>query len=232
MTTIDESDQVVQRRANLDELRKLGVAPYPHRFDARASIDEIVRAHGKTGETLDAEQVTNRTAGAMLAIRAFGKANFLVLSDGKSRIQVYLREDSLPRDFFDLQIARCWRLGRRRRTTLPHEDQGIHHLGIAARVSGEVSAPASGKVARPHRHRDALPAALSRSDRESRCAPRVRVRSRVVAATREFLIGRGFLEVETPMMQSIAGARWPGRLSLTTMRSTFRCTCVSRPSST
>ena len=86
--TIDESDQVVQRRANLDELRKLGVAPYPHRFDARASTRSCAPG-SKTGETLDAEQVTNRTAGRVLAIRAFGKANFLVLSDGKSRIQVY-----------------------------------------------------------------------------------------------------------------------------------------------
>ena len=49
---------------------------------------------------LDAEQVTTRTAGRILAIRSFGKANFLALSDGKARIQVYIRQDSLSeRDF-------------------------------------------------------------------------------------------------------------------------------------
>ena len=53
MTTAEESDQVVQRRANLEELRKLGVNPYPHRFDSQATIEEIVRTHGeKSGEVL------------------------------------------------------------------------------------------------------------------------------------------------------------------------------------
>ena len=101
MTTAEESDQVVQRRANLEELRKLGVHPYPHRFDPQATIAEIVRAHGeKSGETLDAEPITTRTAGRIIAIRSFGKANFLVLSDGKARIQVYIRQDALSeRDF-------------------------------------------------------------------------------------------------------------------------------------
>ena len=95
MTTIEDSDQVVQRRANLEELRKLGVDPYPHRFDPEASVEDIVLAHSaKDGETLDTEQVTTRTGGRVLAIRSFGKANFLVLSDGKARIQVYIRKDA------------------------------------------------------------------------------------------------------------------------------------------
>ena len=43
---IHESDQVTQRRANLEELRRLGVDVYPHRFDPQATIQEIVRDHG------------------------------------------------------------------------------------------------------------------------------------------------------------------------------------------
>ena len=44
--------------------------------------------------------IQTRTAGRILAIRSFGKANFLVLSDGRATIQVYIRQDSLPeRDF-------------------------------------------------------------------------------------------------------------------------------------
>ena len=45
MTTAEESDQVVQRRANLEELRKLGVRPYPHRFDPQATIDAVSYTH-------------------------------------------------------------------------------------------------------------------------------------------------------------------------------------------
>src|SRR5688500_6668857 len=97
----DESDQVVQRRANLEALRALGVDPYPRRFDPGGSIEAIVAADsGKTGEELEAAQIRVRTAGRILAIRSFGKANFLVLSDGKARLQVYIRQDAVPdRDF-------------------------------------------------------------------------------------------------------------------------------------
>ena len=92
MTTTQESDQILQRRANLEELCKLGIQAYPHRFDRQASVDDIVQAHGaRSGEALEAEQITTSTAGRVLAIRGFGKANFLVLSDGRTRIQIYVR---------------------------------------------------------------------------------------------------------------------------------------------
>jgi lysyl-tRNA synthetase, class II len=207
MTTIDESDQVVQRRANLDELRKLGVAAYPRRFDVRASIDEIVGAHGsKTAETLDAEQVTTRTAGRVLAIRAFGKANFLVLSDGKSRIQVYLREDSLPpRDFqiFRLLDVGDWVgvEGRLFRTKTKEFTIWASQLEFLAKCLLPLPEKWHGLTDIETRYRQRYLDLIVNPD----VRRAFEVRSRVVAATREFLIGRGFLEVETPMMQSIPG---------------------------
>ena len=96
-----ESDQIQQRRANLEALRQLGVEAYPRTFDQGATVESLVALHGPaSGEALEAAQPQARTAGRILGIRSFGKANFLVLSDGKTRIQVYLRKDSLPeRDF-------------------------------------------------------------------------------------------------------------------------------------
>jgi lysyl-tRNA synthetase class 2 len=73
---------------------RLGVDPYPRQFERADTIDALVEAHSpKTGEQLDAEPVATRTAGRILAIRAFGKANFLVIPDGKAKIQVYVRQD-------------------------------------------------------------------------------------------------------------------------------------------
>jgi lysyl-tRNA synthetase, class II len=207
MSTIQESDQILQRRANLDELKKLGVDPYPRKFAVESTIESLVAAHGtKTGEALEGEQVRTRTAGRILAIRSFGKANFLVLSDGKARIQVYIKQDSLPeRDFqifklldFGDFVGVEGRLFRTRTNELtiwaskleflakcllplPEKWHGLQDIEIRYR----------------QRYLDLIVNPDSRRVFE--------VRSRVITALREFLIARGFLEVETPMMQPLAG---------------------------
>ena len=207
MTTTEESDQVVQRRANLEELRKLGVDPYPHRFDPQGSIEEIVQAHGaKDGEVLDAEQTTTRTAGRILAIRSFGKANFLVLSDGKARIQVYIRQDALSeRDFriFKLLDFGDWVgvEGRLFRTKTKELTIWASKLEFLAKCLLPLPEKWHGLTDVEIRYRQRYLDLIVNPD-----ARRVfETRSRVVTATREFLTARGFLEVETPMMQLIAG---------------------------
>jgi lysyl-tRNA synthetase, class II len=207
MTTAEESDQVVQRRANLDELRRLGVHPYPHRFDPTATVEDIVRTHGeKAGEALDAEQVTPRTAGRILAIRSFGKANFLVLFDGKARIQVYIRQDALSeRDFqiFKLLDLGDWVgvEGRLFRTKTKEFTIWASKLDFLAKCLLPLPEKWHGLTDIELRYRQRYLDLIVNPD-----ARRVfEVRSRVVAAIREFLSARGFLEVETPMMQSIAG---------------------------
>ena len=217
MNTVQESDQVVQRRANLEELKKLGVDPYPHRFDVGATIEALVADHGsRTTEELEelarrslgegGAQVHTRTAGRILAIRSFGKANFLVISDGRARIQVYNKQDALSeRDFriFKLLDFGDWigvegRLFRTRTNELtiwagklaflakcllplPEKWHGLQDVEIRYR----------------QRYLDLIVSPESRRVFE--------VRSGVITAIREFLIARRFLEVETPMMQPIAG---------------------------
>src|SRR3979409_2126833 len=92
-----ESDQTEQRRTNLTELEKLGVEIYPRTFERRHAISELVDRYGaRTHDELEAERIESITSGRILAIRAFGKANFLVLSDGHAKIQAYIRQDALP----------------------------------------------------------------------------------------------------------------------------------------
>jgi lysyl-tRNA synthetase class 2 len=204
---MSESDQVVQRRANLDELRRLGVDVYPHRFTTSATIDAVVGEYGeKTGEELEAARVTTRVAGRILGIRSFGKANFLVMSDGLSRLQVYVRQDSLPE--LDFQVFRLldfgdWvgvegRLFRTRTNELTVWASGLTFL-----VKSLLPLPEKwhGLQDVEIRYRQRYLDLVVNPD-----ARRVfEVRSRVVTAMRQFLIARGFLEVETPMMQPLAG---------------------------
>jgi lysyl-tRNA synthetase class 2 len=99
----NEAEQTAQRKAKLAELVRLGVPAYPNRFDRSETIATIVSTHGtKTGAELEAGRVEVRAAGRILSQRAFGKANFLVLSDGHARIQVYVRADSVPALDFEI----------------------------------------------------------------------------------------------------------------------------------
>src|SRR5581483_4755750 len=90
-------EQLEQRRANLEALAKLGIEIYPRKFERTHTVSELVdRFGGRTHDELEAEHIQTITSGRILAIRSFGKANFLVITDGRARIQVYIRQDSLP----------------------------------------------------------------------------------------------------------------------------------------
>src|SRR5436853_1245803 len=207
MNTVQESDQVVQRRANLDELKKLGVEPYPRRFDVEASVDALVNEYGsKSGEELEAAQAKTRTAGRILSVRSFGKANFLVISDGRARIQVYIRQDSLSeRDFRIFKLLDFGDFigveGRLFRTKTNELTIWASKLEFLAKCLLPLPEKWHGLQDVEIRYRQRYLDLVVNPD-----ARRVfEVRSRVVTAIREFLISRGFLEVETPMMQPIAG---------------------------
>ena len=105
-----QDEQIEQRRANLEGLKALGVPAYPHRFDRQHTVSELVAAHGeRTHDELEALQPHTVTSGRILAVRSFGKANFLAIGDGLSRIQVYIRQDSLPA--LDFQIFKLLDFG-------------------------------------------------------------------------------------------------------------------------
>ena len=76
-------DQLKQRRANFEALTQLGVDPYPRLFERTHTVADLVaRFSGKPAAELEAERFQTTTAGRILAIRSFGKANFLAISDG------------------------------------------------------------------------------------------------------------------------------------------------------
>ena len=207
MSTVQESDQVIQRRANLEELKKLGVEAYPRRFDADVCIDAIVAQYGSTaGEELETARPQTRVAGRILSVRSFGKANFLVISDGRARVQVYVRQDSLSeRDFrmFKLLDFGDWIgvEGRLFRTKTNELTIWASKLEFLAKCLLPLPEKWHGLQDVELRYRQRYLDLIVNPD-----SRRVfEVRSRVITAIREFLIGRGFLEVETPMMQPIAG---------------------------
>jgi len=202
-----QDEQIQQRRANLEQLAALGVPLYPTRFDRQDTISALVAAHGeRTHDELEAAKPTTITSGRILAIRAFGKANFLVISDGLARIQVYIRQDSLPP--LDFQIYQLldfgdWvgvegRLFRTRTNELTIWASRLHFLAkCLVPLPEKWHGLTDVEIRYRQRYLDLVVNPESRVVFETR--------SRVVSAIREFMTARGYLEVETPMMQPIAG---------------------------
>jgi lysyl-tRNA synthetase class 2 len=196
------------RLAKADRLRALGVRPYPTRFERTHTLGQVVAAYGeKTLEELERLAVDARVAGRVMTRRGHGKASFATLSDGESRLQAYLRQDELGAEayrVFDELV-----------------DQG-DYIGVAGRVmrtrKGELSVQArelvflSKALLPPPEKWHGL------SDVEARYRqryldlmvnPAVRAvfvrRSAIVREIRRFMDARGYVEVETPMMQAVPG---------------------------
>jgi lysyl-tRNA synthetase class 2 len=203
----NEKEQIAQRAAKLDELIALGVNPYPHRFAGTDAVADLVRLHGaSSGEALEASRPRAGVAGRVLSIRSFGKANFLVLSDGRERLQVYVRADSTDDlsfqifkrlDFGDLVGVE----GRLFRTKTNELTIWAARLEFLAKCLLPMPEKFHGltdiEVRYRQRYLDLIVNPESRRVFETR--------ARVVSALRRYLDARGFLEVETPMMQPMAG---------------------------
>ena len=202
-----QDEQIAQRRANLAQLGQLGVELYPNKFDRRDTVAALVGAHGpKSHDDLEAERPETITSGRILAIRSFGKANFLAVSDGEANIQIYVRQDSLPP--LDFQIFKLldfgdWvgvegRLFRTKTNELTIWASRLHFLAkCLVPLPEKWHGLTDVEIRYRQRYLDLIVNPDSRRVFE--------VRSRVVSAVRSFMTARGFLEVETPMMQPIAG---------------------------
>jgi lysyl-tRNA synthetase, class II len=202
-----ESDQLRQRRANFEELQRLGVTTYPHAFVRTNTVAELVEGHGsKTSEALEAPKIQTTTAGRVLAIRSFGKANFLVISDGAARIQVYVRKDALSeRDFAMFKLLDFGDFvgveGHLFRTKTNELTIWAGKLEFLAKCFIPMPEKWHGLQDIETRYRQRYLDLIVNPD-----SRRVfEVRSRVLNSIRGFLNGRGYLEVETPMMQPLAG---------------------------
>jgi lysyl-tRNA synthetase class 2 len=195
------------RRSKLVEIEKLGQAAYPNQFPASHTIP-AVRAHWSetTGEELEANRVTVAVAGRIMAIRAQGKAGFATLQQGGERLQIYVRLDAVGEQGFALY--KLLDLG--------------DHIGVSGYLfrtrTGELTVHverltflSKAMLALPEKYHGLADVELRYRQRyvdlftnlESR---EVFVkRARVLQAMRRFFDERGYLEVETPMMQQIAG---------------------------
>ena len=200
-------DQIQNRREKRQRLAEAGISPYPHRFDWDLEPAVIRAAHGeKTAEELEAADLRLRVPGRVRSIRGHGKTTFVDIHDGKEKLQLFIRRASLAEsgqlvlDNLDLGdvVGAEGKLVRTRAGELSLMVDGLTLLAKALRPLPEKwHGLADIETRYRQRYLDLA------TNEESRQV--FEVRAALVKGIREFLDARGFLEVETPMMQVIPG---------------------------
>ena len=203
----DHNELIQQRFKKLDEIRALGVRPYAGRFEVTASAQGLLDQYGRTSkEDLEKERVTASLAGRITALRSFGKACFIHIQDGSGKIQLYFQKNTLGEERFNLFkkldigdfIGVKGFLFRTRTDELTLDAEEFDLLSKSLRPLPEKwHGLTDVEIRYRQRYVDLI------------VNPEVKqvfvLRTRIIQAIRSFLGSRGFLEVETPMMQSIPG---------------------------
>ena len=101
----EQNDLIKRRLEELEEIKKLGINPYPHRFDVENNSADIVK-NFKDPETDEAKEklkdVSVTVAGRIMAIRKMGKATFCHIKDDTGRIQIYIRKDDVGEEAYSV----------------------------------------------------------------------------------------------------------------------------------
>ena len=199
-------DQIQNRRRKREALEDAGLPAFPHRFPLDLEPAAVHERYGeRTAEELAAAGLTLRVPGRVRAIRK-SKTAFVDLHDGRAKLQVMIRRDELP-------AASA--------TVLENLDLG-DYLGVEGPLirsrTGELSIMATSLTMLAKSLRPLPEKWHGLADVEVRYRQRYldlvvnpesrrvfEIRAAIVRGIRQFLEARGFLEVETPMMQSIAG---------------------------
>ena len=195
------------RKTKLEEIQKLGQAAYPNQFPASHTIPAVRAKWGETtAEELEAPRVTVAVAGRIMAIRAQGKAGFATLQQGGQRLQIYVRLDAVGEQGFALyklldmgdHIGATGYLFRTRTGELTIH---VERLTFLAKAMLALPEKFHGLADVELRYRQRYVDLFTNLD-----AREVFVkRAKVLKAIRQYFDERGYLEVETPMMQQVAG---------------------------
>lgn len=201
-------DQLEQVRVDkLREIVALGYDPYPTHYRYTHTLKQATDEFSpRTAEELEAQVPTVRIAGRIIASRPFGKAGFLALSDGEGQLQVYAKKDQLPEtqfalyklldlgDFIGVQ-GKVFRTRSGELTVLAEEIQFLAKclVPLPEKWHGLTDV----EIRYRRRYVDLV---VNREVVQTFVK-----RSAIVRELRRFLDDRGYLEVETPILQSVAG---------------------------
>ncbi|MDY0230923.1 MAG: lysine--tRNA ligase [Candidatus Saccharicenans sp.] len=203
----DLSDQELVRLEKWKKLQEKGLEVFPHKAEVSHSVFEVIKEFAHLGkEELEAKNYQVKVPGRIMAIRKMGRATFFHIADFRQRLQVYLREDQVGKenyelfdlfDIGDVVVAE----GRLFRTKTGELTILAEKLRFLAKSFHPLPEKWHGLQDVEARYRKRYLDLIMSPDSGKTFI----IRSQIVAGIRKFLEARGFIEVETPMMQVIPG---------------------------
>ncbi|MEE4196396.1 MAG: lysine--tRNA ligase [Bacteroidales bacterium] len=216
MINLELSEQEIIRRQSLEELRKLGINPYPaEEFDTNTNSKEILS--GYDPEKNNFQEVS--IAGRIMSRRIMGNASFIELQDDKGKIQIYIKRDNLcpgeDKTLYNTVFKKLLDIGdivgikgnvfitKVGETSINANElkllsKSIKPLPVVKEKDGKVYDAFSDAEQRyRQRHLDLM---VNPSTKEAFVK-----RTKLTNSMREFLNGKGYLEVETPILQPLYG---------------------------
>jgi lysyl-tRNA synthetase, class II len=200
-------EQFSVRLEKLGKLAALGVTPYPYRFDSTHHFKEIIAAFKDfSADELKEKPEDVRCAGRITAIRSMGKSTFMHLFDGEEKLQIYLRKDLLPEKDFAVQnlldIGDIIGVkGKMFKTHTQELSILVDELTFLAKSFHPLPEKWHGLQDKELRFRQRYLDLIVNPEVKDI----FRKRSRIIQAIRAFFHGKGYMEVETPMMHQIPG---------------------------
>jgi lysyl-tRNA synthetase class 2 len=202
-----ENEYIAQRRNNLKALVEAGINPYPIKFNYDITPSEIKDIYEKYNkDELDELGKSVKTCGRIMSKRMMGKACFMHISDGSAQIQAFVAQDRIGKDVYKLLkkievgdfIGVEGVLFRTKTDELSVKVEKYTFLGKALRGLPEKWHGLKDKELRYRmRYLDLI---SNKNVRDTFVK-----RSAIISETRKFFESKGYMEVETPMMQLIPG---------------------------
>jgi lysyl-tRNA synthetase class 2 len=203
----EPQDLILQRQKKLRAIADLGFELYPRKINFTHTLPKILTEYSaRTTEELGAEKISVRVAGRLMSLRPHGKAGFATLAGNGAKLQIYARLDAVGErdwelfkllDIGDLAGADGY-LFRTRTGELSVHAERLHFLAKALLPLPEKwHGLADVEIRYRQRYLDLM---VNEEVREVFVK-----RSKMIRALREFFDSEGYIEVETPMMQPLAG---------------------------
>ncbi|EGY28186.1 Lysyl-tRNA synthetase [Candidatus Regiella insecticola 5.15] len=195
------------RKTKLAAVRENGIA-FPNDFRRDALSHELHEQYdNKNNDDLSKLDIKVKVAGRMMTRRIMGKASFVTLQDAGGCIQLYVERDNLPEEFYNEKFKK-WDLGDilGAQGTLFKTQTGelsirCTELRLLTKALRPLPDKFHGLADQEMRYRQRyLDLIVNEEARRT-----FKIRSQLIAGMRQFMVDKGFMEVETPMMQVIPG---------------------------